>query len=483
MNILLVLNVSILLVQWYHCLSPMDKLVQLEYENIDTLSKYIDYQSAVTESIKNLLSNATLYRFDTMYQEIVGSDQYIDRVLANITRLNVSSNARDIFIKRLSNLQSVYNVSAIDIAYNNITISKSSNQNRLILNSKICYNIGVSKYMNNQYDGAIEWLKVSKNMNKNDGLMNEIFILDVLEAAYLWNKNIFQALETHIAISNISKSTETSESNRIGYESLLEYNLSTQGDVFKKICLEGDQRSVLELSKLSCHYLDTSDKNPMIRLHKVKVEQVHESPDILLYHDTLSNIEMEYLISDTIKDMSRAWDSNSYSIDRHRDMEGKRHGKEYFIGSDGRDQNRTILRTIARRLGAYTGLESEDRMLTFNYGLVGYKQIHYDSMISVKADHSDVRNWNTRILATSYVYLTNVQVGGETIFNILGVSVKPVKGSLLVFRNMDKYGHSDPLSKHAACPVIVGSKWTLLTGFRIGGNEFIAPCPVVSNQA
>lgn len=60
--------------------------------------------------------------------------------------------------------------------------------------------------------------------------------------------------------------------------------------------------------------------------------------------------------------------------------------------------------------------------------------------------------------ATVLVYLQDVDKGGETKFPKLGISVKPRKGRLLVWNNMDPDGRCDPTSIHNAAKVVDGKK-------------------------
>ena len=82
--------------------------------------------------------------------------------------------------------------------------------------------------------------------------------------------------------------------------------------------------------------------------------------------------------------------------------------------------------------------------------------------------------------ATALIYLSDVESGGETAFPVsrwlhpkeawadgdytacgrLGVSVKPKKGSVLLFYNLDLGGKPSKFSQHTGCPVSSGTKWT-----------------------
>ena len=70
------------------------------------------------------------------------------------------------------------------------------------------------------------------------------------------------------------------------------------------------------------------------------------------------------------------------------------------------------------------------------------------------------KGWGQRY-RTALLYLNDVEDGGETHFPQLDITVKPKKGSMVIFQNVDPEDDSVPLytSLHAALPVISGFKW------------------------
>ncbi|CAG2236444.1 P4HA [Mytilus edulis] len=74
-----------------------------------------------------------------------------------------------------------------------------------------------------------------------------------------------------------------------------------------------------------------------------------------------------------------------------------------------------------------------------NYGIGGEYKPHYD--------------W------VEEKYLSDVEIGGSTVFPHLNIAVPPKKGSALFFTNLDEKGHGDSFTLHAGCPVFFGSKW------------------------
>ena len=58
-----------------------------------------------------------------------------------------------------------------------------------------------------------------------------------------------------------------------------------------------------------------------------------------------------------------------------------------------------------------------------------------------------------------YLSGTNKDIGGNTVFPQLGISVKPKRGTALYWNNIKSDGKFDTRSSHLGCPVILGNKW------------------------
>lgn len=55
--------------------------------------------------------------------------------------------------------------------------------------------------------------------------------------------------------------------------------------------------------------------------------------------------------------------------------------------------------------------------------------------------------------------MTDVPVGGTTIFPGAQLAIQPKKGSALFWYNLHNNGDPNLLTRHAVCPTIVGSRW------------------------
>ncbi|GFN82226.1 prolyl 4-hydroxylase subunit alpha-1-like [Plakobranchus ocellatus] len=97
-----------------------------------------------------------------------------------------------------------------------------------------------------------------------------------------------------------------------------------------------------------------------------------------------------------------------------------------------------------------------------NYGLGGLYAPHEDSVRASRdlgAETSRQFKRSGDRMATWMFYLSDVQLGGATVFPALNLSVVPVKGSAVLWYNLLRNGSPDTRLVHAGCPVIIGDKW------------------------
>lgn len=62
-------------------------------------------------------------------------------------------------------------------------------------------------------------------------------------------------------------------------------------------------------------------------------------------------------------------------------------------------------------------------------------------------------------IATVLFYMSDVEQGGATVFTSIRTVLYPKKGAAAFWFNLYSSGEGNYLTRHAACPVLAGTKW------------------------
>uniref|UniRef100_A0A8C1RM65 procollagen-proline 4-dioxygenase n=1 Tax=Cyprinus carpio TaxID=7962 RepID=A0A8C1RM65_CYPCA len=231
--------------------------------------------------------------------------------------------------------------------------------------------------------------------------------------------------------------------------------LSNESSKYETLCRgEVDERTSKRQRALSCRY-STGGGNPRLMYSPVKEEVEWDEPRIIRYHDIISDREIEIL-----KNISRPLLSRSLTtagVSKYRTSQG------VFLEEDN-----IVVARISQRIADITGLskESAENLFVQNYGIGGRFEPHYDALETGVNDR----------IATFLIYMSDVGMGGATVFPDIGVATKPKKGSAVFWYNLHKNGELDLNTRHAGCPVLVGNKWVANKWIHEFGQEFKRPC-------
>jgi len=148
-----------------------------------------------------------------------------------------------------------------------------------------------------------------------------------------------------------------------------------------------------------------------------------------------------------------------------------------------RPRENALLERIDRRLARLMGLppENGEGLQVLHYPAGAARSApHFDFLMPTNAANQASIARSGQRVSTLVAYLNDPEAGGETVFPEAGISVAPRKGCALYFEYCNSAGQLDPLSLHAALPVLAGEKWVATRwmrqrAFRTAGEVDGAP--------
>lgn len=120
-----------------------------------------------------------------------------------------------------------------------------------------------------------------------------------------------------------------------------------------------------------------------------------------------------------------------------------------------------LLARIDRRIARLMGLpvENGEGLQVLRYQPGAQSSPHFDFLLPTSAASRSSLERSGQRVSTLVMYLNEPQAGGETVFPESGLAITPRLGSALYFEYCNSVGQLDPLSLHAALPVLAGEKW------------------------
>jgi prolyl 4-hydroxylase len=122
-----------------------------------------------------------------------------------------------------------------------------------------------------------------------------------------------------------------------------------------------------------------------------------------------------------------------------------------------------FMATIEKRIEQLLNwkLENTELMTVVHYTVGEYFNPHHDYFTPIHPSNQLRMQGGGQRVGTLIMYLNNVEEGGETIFPLIGLEVKPRKGSAVYFQYCNSNSQIDPWSYHGGRPVVKGEKWIM----------------------
>ncbi|XP_026752045.1 prolyl 4-hydroxylase subunit alpha-2-like isoform X1 [Galleria mellonella] len=520
---LFVSNMVFIRAELFTAISEMEPLLETHKRIIDDLDDYVDKEEKrlmtlkkhlilykrehekALEDIPNYLGNpinafTLIKRLTTDLDHIehsikIGTD-YIKNVTINYDDVKYPSE-EDLSgaAQALTRLQETYHLDVKDLSegiLNGVIYSTP-------MTVSDCYELGRSLYNDKDYSNALTWMMETLRKYKEENEPYPFDEVDILEyisfshymlgdvrKAIEWTKTLLKLAPNHPRargnIPHYMKEIEeedtklkrrrrgdtgevTKEKDPEVVEELSEYQKDRIN--YEALC-RGDMRLPSYFTKdLHCRYL--TENHPFLILARVKMEIIYLNPDVVVFHDVLSDDEIEY-----IKTLAKPRFKRAVV---HDPRTGELVPANYRISKSAwlRDEESDVVSRISQRVADITGLsmDTAEELQVVNYGIGGHYEPHFDF---ARKQENAFKKFSGNRIATVLFYMSEVAQGGATVFTRLGLSVFPIKGAALFWMNLHPSGEGDISTRHAACPVLRGSKWVSNKWIHQGGQELLKPC-------
>ncbi|XP_068591061.1 prolyl 4-hydroxylase subunit alpha-2-like isoform X1 [Cebidichthys violaceus] len=362
-----------------------------------------------------------------------------------------------------------------------------------------CFDMGKTAYNDADYYHAVLWMQQALKQldGGEEAVASKADILDYLSYSVYQMGDLPRAIELTRRLVAVAPGHQRAGGNLRYFERLLSKQLNEQNqdyqpaseepillgtyrrpkdhlperETYEALCRgEGLQMNDARRSRLFCRYQD-GKRNPRLLLKPMKEEDEWDSPHIVRYLDVLSHQETEKikklakprLARATVRDpKTGVLTTANYRVSKSAWLE---------------EVDDPVIVRVNQRIEDITGLEVDTAELlqVANYGVGGQYEPHYDFSRKDEPDAFKRLGTGNRV-ATFLNYMSDVEAGGATVFPDFGAAIWPRKGTAVFWYNLFKSGEGDYRTRHAACPVLVGSKWVSNKWIHERGQEFRRPC-------
>ncbi|XP_065087046.1 prolyl 4-hydroxylase subunit alpha-1-like [Ochlerotatus camptorhynchus] len=527
--VLLLLTFHTVSTELFTALADMEELLETESVLIANLDNYIrvqenklnqlrrksaEYQREHSEAAKDAgvyLSNPVnafllTKRLTTDWREIENLMSYDvgSEFLVNVT------NYRDVLkfpsdedlngaAVALMRLQDTYKLDTASVARGELNGIQYSTE----MTAGDCFELGRQTYLNGDYYHTVLWMReamdrLSHEVNRTT---TKADVLEYLAFSTFKQGNVQTALVMTNELLELVPDHERAVGNKVYYEKELEKEAQQKafrGDdgsedvpvdtttqirtesnphvydtserkLYEQLCRGEAGRAVADTSKLKCRYV--TNKSAFLKIAPLKLEEANLKPYIVVYHEVISDAEIE-LVKRLAKPRFRRATVQNYKT-------GELEVANYRISKSAwlKDQEHPYIKAIGQRVEDMTGLTmtTAEELQVVNYGIGGHYEPHFDFARREETNAFKSLGTGNRI-ATVLFYMTDIAQGGATVFPSIRVALQPKKGTAAFWFNLHASGQGDYSTRHAACPVLTGTKWVSNKWIHERGQEFLRPC-------
>jgi len=194
-------------------------------------------------------------------------------------------------------------------------------------------------------------------------------------------------------------------------------------------------------------------------LYNKKITHVYDDYTVIEIPNLLTNEECDKLIELATKEGLHESEVLNYTMDKTTTTDEKfRKCEQAWLNNDVDP----LVQKISKMTETLTGyaMETQEMLQVARYKPGGLFTTHYDACDSDDKKYCDTVNNNAgQRTATLIIYLNDDFEEGETEFVNLKLTIKPVKGKGLLFKNVDKDDVIYEKSLHKGNEVKKGTKW------------------------